>query len=251
MDYSIPGAVLEKSMPVFPYTIDNVTVWVKKRRSRENLLGWRLQRIFYRLTGVLLALPPDEPPADNVVFETGRLRQAADLGFRVPDILYQTGEYFVMASTGQMLEFFIKGGHAKAGLYVEQALRVLRALHDKGLAHGGAQIKNITVRDDEIFFIDFEENIPADGVRLFQLRDLFLFLLSLERSGAVFDLRHLCDVYGGDQSAEVLTWVVKSIRQLRALRFFKSRLFSRFSMGDIRGICRLLDKADKVHSGTL
>lgn len=251
MDYSIPGEVLEKNMPVFPYTIDGAPVWVKKRRTRENLLGWRLQRMAYRLTGMLLALPPDEPPADNVAFETERLRQIAELGFRVPEVLYRTDGYFVMSDTGKMLDSHIRHGHEKAGEYVEMALRELRALHDKGLAHGGAQIKNITILDDKVFFIDFEENIPADGVRLFQLRDLFLFFLSLERSGAEFDLTHLCEVYGGDETAEVLPWVVKSIRQLRLLRLFKSRLFSRFSMGDIRGICRLLDKAEKVHSGTL
>ena len=56
----------------------------------------------------------------------------------------------------------------------------LAAFHARGLWHGGAQIRNITLREGELWRIDFEENIGSALSRpLTQAYDLFQMLASI------------------------------------------------------------------------
>ena len=246
MDYSLPPSIVRQYPQVFPWQSHGRNVWVKKRRPNKQPILWWLQRLAYRLTGILLVLPPGRPVGDNVRFEVSMLRKLAALGVRVPEVLHVQDDYFVMSDTGPSLEQVLASNPGGAPGLILEAARELRRFHDLGMAHGGAQIKNLTVFNNEIHFIDFEEFIPEKRLEQFQLRDLFLYLLSLERTGNNPDLEAICAAYGGDRFPETLTRVRRAILQLGMVRYLKSSFFSRWSMRDIRSLIQLVSKAEKI-----
>lgn len=244
MPYAIPPSVLRAGGQVFCHLLDGRRVFVKKRRRNKNPLGWLAQRALHRFTGNLLILPPARPVGDNVRFESGMLRRMAEIGVPAPIVLHVERDYFVMSDAGRTLETALREEPGRADAYLADAVRALRRFHDKGFAHGGTQIKNLTVKDGKIHFIDFEENIPGERVDAFQLRDLFLFLLSLERHGHDPDLPAVCRLYDGGPGGGTLERMCASLRGLRVARFLDSRLFARFSMRDVRSLNGLIRKAE-------
>lgn len=246
MPYSIPRTILDASSQVFARRVNGRTVYVKKRRRNKNPVGWLAQRLLYRLTDNLLVVPPSRPIGDNVEFEAGVLRRLAGQGVPVPDVLHVEADYFVMSDVGRTLEAVLRDEPEAAARHIAKAVRELRRLHDKGFAHGASQIKNLTVKDGEIHFIDFEENIPDAYLKKFQMRDLFLFLMSLERHGHDPDLQALCRLYDGDTGESSLAEIRSALLRLRVVRLLDNRIFSRFSMRDIRSLNRLIRKAEGV-----
>lgn len=246
MSYSVPRDEVEAGTQVFIHYVDGEKVFVKKRRPNKNPVGWIAQRLLYRLTGNLLAMPPSRPEGDNVAFESGVLKRLAEHGVRVPRVLHVDADYFVMSDVGRTLEVALREEPEKAGEYVAMAVRELRRFHDLGFAHGGAQIKNITIKDGVIHFIDFEENIPQEHLEQFQVRDLFLLLLSLQRHGHDPDLKNICGLYDPDGDGRMLGQVRAALRSLRIARLLDGRLFSRLSMRDVRSLNQLIRKAEEA-----
>lgn len=246
MSYSVPRDVVEAGTQVFIHYVDGERVYVKKRRPNKNPVGWIAQKLLYGITGNLLAMPPSRPEGDNVAFESGVLRRLAEQGVRVPRVLHVDKDYFVMSDAGPTLEIALRQEPEKAGEYIAKAVRELRRFHDLGFAHGGAQIKNITIKDGVIHFIDFEENIPSEHLEQFQIRDLFLLLLSLQRHGHDPDLAAICGLYDPDGESRILDKARAALRSLRIVRLLDSRLFSRLSMRDVRSLNQLIRKAEEA-----
>lgn len=244
MSYSLPKSVVDAGTQVFIHHVDGEKVFVKKRRPNKNPIGWAAQKLLYWLTGNLLVLPPLRPDGDNVAFESGKLRQLADHGVRVPRVLHVDADYFVMSDAGRTLEEVLREEPDRTEEYIAKAVRELRRLHDLGFAHGGAQIKNLTVLDGEIYFIDFEENIPERHLEKFKVRDLFLLMMSLQRHGHNPDLAVICRLYDGDRDAGTLEQMRSALRSMRFVRLMDNRLMAGFSMRDIRGLIDLIRKAE-------
>ncbi|MCC8166246.1 MAG: hypothetical protein LIQ31_08870 [Planctomycetes bacterium] len=242
--YAIPEAVLRANRHVFSHMVDGERVWVKKRRPDKNPLGWWAQKLLYAMTGNILLMPPDRPTGDNVTFEVSMLRKVSAHGVNVPEVLHVTDTYFVLREVGVSLENYLRDNGPTALNMIPQAAVALKDLHDRGLAHGGTQIKNLTVNDGVIYFIDFEENIPEKHLRLFQVRDVFLFLLSLERTGFNPDIPALCRAYDPNGGEALLDQIRRAVRQFGLVRLANWRLLSRFSMKDIRNMCRFVDKVE-------
>lgn len=249
MDYLIPQPIVDGSPHVFTYLINGERVFVKKRRPNKNPLAWYMQRLLYGLTGFLLVLPPDRPKRNNVLFESDALRRLGDLGLRVPRVLHVTEDYFVMSQVGRNLEVILRENPKKSAELIEKAARELRGFHRLGLAHGGAQIKNMTVNDGEICFIDFEESIPERHMSKFQLRDLFLFIFSLERTGHDPDLASICRIYDDGDDSGTLAKIRRALLQLRGVCLAEHKIFARYSMRDVRSLIRLIHKAKELQPG--
>ncbi|MCC8189911.1 MAG: hypothetical protein LIP77_04630 [Planctomycetes bacterium] len=242
MPYTLPQEILDASHQVSAHQINGQRVYVKKRRRNKNPVGWLAQTILYRLTDNLLVLPPRRLAGDNVSFEAGVLRRLAANGLPVPEVLHVDEEYFVMSDVGQTLEIVLRERPADRDL-IHRALAQLRRLHDSGFAHGGSQIKNLTVKDGVVHFIDFEEDIPEEHLGKFKIRDLFLFLLSLERNGHDPDLRALCRQYDGSDDGPALQAICQALGKMRLVRLFDNSVFAGLSMRDIRSLSNLVRKA--------
>ncbi len=249
--YAIPEAVLRKYNHVFCHMVDGERVWVKKRRRDKNPLGWWTQKFLYAVTGNILLMPPDRPDGDNVTFEVAMLRKMRSLGVNVPEVLHVTDTYFVLQEVGVSLEVYLRDNGPDAKKMVPVAAAALKNFHDRGFAHGGAQIKNLMVHDGAIYFIDFEENIPAKHLRLFQVRDVFLFLLSLERCGHDPDIAAVCRIYDPVNGDALFEEIRRAVKQFSLVRLAKWRLLSRLSMRDIRNMSRFVDKVENGYATTI
>lgn len=243
MIYSITAEMLNSSEDVFPCLLQKKQVYVKKARAPKNTLGVFIQKILFKLTHNPLVLPAYHPDENPVRFEVKRLRTLKEHGIRVPQILHVENRYFVMSDVGKTLERVLdKETDEQRSELIKKAMSELSRLHNMGFAHGGAQIKNMTVLDNEVYFLDFEVCIPPSQLEYFKLRDLLLFLFSLEKQGFDLDLRTLAICYEQSESLQTFQQLKRLFSQLEFVLFMESRLLSRFRMSDIRSFCSLIKK---------
>jgi hypothetical protein len=244
MNFALGKEILVASPGIFSHRVGGRIVYVKKSRRRKNPLGFWIQKALHRLTANPLLSPPPGPGRDSAGFEADRLKRLAALGVPVPRVLHRGDGYFVMSDTGIGLNLIFERNREKAERLLSVVLSELRRLHDLGQAHGGSQARNITILKGKVHFIDFEDDIGPDVLADFQLRDLFLFLHSLECLGADPDLSRLCRLYDPEDGARERLF--RALAGLRLAKMMASRLFSPLAMRDIRGLIRLIDKAGRL-----
>ena len=246
MSYAISRRILEAKGNIFAHEIAGERVFVKKKLLSKNPLGRLAQRILFAATGNILLLPPDSPRRAGADYEARTLRALAAKGINVPAVLHDEEDYFVMEDAGESLyEVLRDSPEGREDLAVRSIIE-LRRLHDLGFAHGGAQIKNMTVRDNVILFIDFEEAIPDRHLAAFQVRDLFLFLLSLERCGFDPDLPKLLAAYSGSEPDAKAMQLPPLLKKWKILNISNWRIFSKLKIRDIRALSSLVDKANAL-----
>ncbi|MDR2391895.1 MAG: hypothetical protein LBE84_09495 [Planctomycetota bacterium] len=248
MRYSIDRRFLEAGPDVFRHRVGKETVYVKKRRNRKNPLGWLAQAVIHGLTGNPLTTPPPGPGRNSAVFEADRLEWLAGRGVDVPRVLHRSDSYFVMSDAGPGLDALVSRKPEKAKRLLPKAIGALKRLHNLGVAHGGAQIRNFTWLNGRVHLIDFEDDIPDNAFAAFQLRDIFLLAFSLERLGTDPNIADICRIYdSGD--GETLERLCAALSGLSLARLLDNALLSSLGMRDIRGFIRLVDKAKHLKGG--
>lgn len=168
--------------------IDGVWCVVKRRRaSVGGGISYGLRYVRALLLGLACKLFLGEFPHPSVLLRNGlgyeaeRLRRLNEAGCRVPQVWWQAPGLLVLEHVGQDLSSLIRHGTSEQRAALARlAGRDLGAFHQRGLWHGGAQIRNLTMRGGEMWRIDFEENIGAALSRpLAQAYDLFQMVASV------------------------------------------------------------------------
>ena len=121
--------------------------------------------------------------------EAARLRALTEAGCRVPAVWsYRSGE-LVLEFVGQDIPYLLREADPVGRrALIDEIATDLAAFHAGGHWHGGAQVRNLTRRDDCIWRLDFEENIGATlSLSLAQAYDVYQCLSS------VVVLRHVPD----------------------------------------------------------
>ncbi|MBE1237875.1 hypothetical protein IHV25_09495 [Phaeovibrio sulfidiphilus] len=245
MTYQIPETVRAGRSRVFVHVLDSgERVVVKQDNEPRGRILHLLQRVAYRLTGAPLLAPTVlAPDVSRATFEAGVLRRYGALGLPVPKVLYEDPSYLVLSHEGEPLESFLRDNprSARSQDLIAEALAALRALHEKGHAHGGAQIRNFLVRQDgRIVLIDFEENTGSAPLEHMKLRDLLQFLISLSKRDSQLDPVAVCSIYDASgRSAERLGSI---LARYRILKIVNRKPFLRFRMKDVRALVTLIEK---------
>lgn len=246
--YIVGRDELEAAPVVFERTVGGRRVFVKKTRPLRRLPGRWAQNLLYRALGNPLLAPGGVPEEGDIAFEVRTLRELAERGQRVPEVLHAEADYFVMSDAGPTLESVLKklDDPEEGRRLVDRAARALARLHAAGGVHGGALARNLTVSpgDGGIGFIDFEECPPAKQLDDMRLRDLFLLLFSLHRLRRPPDFARVCACYDGVEDGE-------AARRLRAALLGWPRLsrvvewgvFRFWRMSDIRALAALVRQA--------
>jgi tRNA A-37 threonylcarbamoyl transferase component Bud32 len=182
--------------------------------------------------------------------EIEKLRLLRENGMSVPEVLYEAEDYFVMEYVGQNLDDILRGvsDEGQRNEYIVRALGKLRGLHEKNFVHGGAQIKNFTRLDGEIYMIDFEEVIPSGYLDVFKLRDIMVFLMSLESAGLSPDPARICSAYDAQRGRSIYKELERTFLRYRFLKFLDSKIFSWIRMNDMRASVSLIRKAERIRS---
>ncbi len=246
MKYQIPTEVLKSNPRVFKYDINGKIVYVKKRERNKRHFGHILQNIIYKITKNPMLIPTVLSKNENeVLFETEKMLKLKNDEVNIPDILFSCEDYFVMSDTGESLKEHIKSHIEKKNYYVEKALEELCRLHYKNNAHGGSQIRNFTIKNEKISLIDFEEKIPEKYIEEFKIRDILVFILSLQKAGFDPDIKKICEIYEEKTSKEVYEDLRKFLVKYKWIYFLNSRIFSKIRMKDVRDFIAVIEKVDK------
>jgi len=112
--------------------------------------------------------------------EATRLRHLAAAGESVPRVRVVEPGCMVLEYVGNTVEQSLQAvPHAQYADFLAPALEDLVRFHAAGHWHGGAQIKNLTLLDNRLYRIDFEEDLGAYlPLPLMQAFDLVLFVNS-------------------------------------------------------------------------
>jgi tRNA A-37 threonylcarbamoyl transferase component Bud32 len=178
----------EREPSVRDVTIDGVRCIIKRRRpSLASGVSYVLRYARALFLGLGCKLFLGEFPRPGILLRNGlehearRLKQLLQAGCRVPEVWWQEEGLLVLEFVGEDLADLIRNEDTTSRLWLTRAAATdLAAFHARGLWHGGAQIRNITLQDGELWRIDFEENIGSTLSRpLAQAYDLFQMLASL------------------------------------------------------------------------
>jgi tRNA A-37 threonylcarbamoyl transferase component Bud32 len=191
-----PGlrAWLENATPAHEPAVRDVTIHgvrciIKRRRpSLVRGLSYMLRYIRALLLGILSRCLFGEFARPSILLRNGleqeaqRLRVLLQAGCRVPEIWWQEPGLLVLEHVGEDMAELMRH-HTDTATRLQLARSVatdLAAFHRRGRWHGGAQIRNVTLRQGVLWRIDFEENIGATlSLPLAQVYDIFQMLSSL------------------------------------------------------------------------
>ncbi|MBR8652683.1 hypothetical protein KDH83_05075 [Achromobacter sp. Marseille-Q0513] len=238
-------------------TIDGVRCVIKRRRpSLGGGLSYALRYTRALFLGLGCKLFLGEFPRPGVVLRNGleheaeRLSALLQAGCRVPEVWWQERGLLVLEYVGEDLADLIRNEDSTTRLWLARAAAAdLAAFHARGLWHGGAQIRNITLREGELWRIDFEENIGSALSRpLTQAYDLFQMLASITSLRTLPDdvgrtLGKLAlDVYFEHHpDAEVKKCLARLARVLRVIAAPLRPLLGRLPSRDVQGFFRVAD----------
>jgi tRNA A-37 threonylcarbamoyl transferase component Bud32 len=248
MDYAVPPEVLRANPRVFIRSAGGREVVVKRVDKPDAIFVHVFQNAVAKIFREPMMMRTDAIGGDGR-HEIKKLKALRGRGLKVPEVLYEGAGYFVMEHVGESLEDIVKKERDRARVdgYIADALKNLRALHDLGFIHGGAQIKNFTRRGGETFMIDFEEVIPEGCGDAMRRRDVLVFMMSLETAGVPRGFEWVCDLYGGGTGgSEIRERLASSLRRYGFLKFLNGPVFSRIKMSDVHAVVALVEKAEKV-----
>lgn len=141
------------------------------RESMSTLACWLLFGV---------AVKPNAFRTGDINYEAKRLRNLQP-HIAVPRLLIEESNYIVMEHCGEPIEPMLRCEQGRAE-FLPRVIDSLLELHKAKQWHGGAQVRNLTLRDNTIFRIDFEEKTgDVLPLALAQAYDLFLCFNSLTK----------------------------------------------------------------------
>jgi tRNA A-37 threonylcarbamoyl transferase component Bud32 len=158
-------------------------VWIKRQGSKIMPPLVAVQGFFAGLFRIPVLRPsPQLSPEAMQAREIARIRAFAEAGFAVPTIVYSSSTAMVMSDVGPTIDRRMKvlrraDPTAHDALLVQVA-DALGRVHAAGLSHGRPHVRDFFLEDDEVGFMDFEED-PASVMPLAvaQARDVLLYFL--------------------------------------------------------------------------
>jgi tRNA A-37 threonylcarbamoyl transferase component Bud32 len=165
------------------YSLADQQVLIKGQRPTRGVLRYQILNVFASLLRLpLLKAAPAPGGAASQAIEQRRLNDLAKQGVNVPALLHSDGEFIVMQYLAghSLLHQIEHASSAAQGLeYWEQGLQAIANLHQRQGYLSQAFARNLMWHQDEVWFIDFEDD-PAQVMKLdqAQARDWLAYLHS-------------------------------------------------------------------------
>lgn len=227
--------VLSQPLSIQRYDRGDETLWVKRAGARNP--AWRYRAL--ALLAACLRLPvlrpvPNPGGHDTIRTEVRRLRQLAQRGLRVPAVLAECEDGFVMRhlgrpgveapSLGNAMEALLpQGDGATLALWL-QGLQTLQQVHASGDCLSQAFARNmVCCADGVIGFIDFEDDPAAHlPLALCRVRDALCYAHStawiLANAGAMPDARAAWQDFVQAMEPDTRALMARTARQLAWVR---------------------------------
>lgn len=180
----------QRKEEIFSFEFNNKKFWLKKARATKSNF---VHKLFYKLFSIEVSLPVEEKTAeDSLEFEVNKILRLKERGIRTPNIKIKNKYFFVLEDSGRMVNSYIRDrviNKEKMYYYIDLMLEELALIHNNHEYHGGPQARNFLYKDGKITAIDFEDSFDKNiDLVVLQFRDLILFLLSLTKTRASFDV---------------------------------------------------------------
>ncbi|RXK07343.1 BUD32 family EKC/KEOPS complex subunit [Halarcobacter bivalviorum] len=175
---------------IFSFEYATKKYWLKRARATKSNF---IHKLFYQLTDIDILLPVEnKSEKQSLLYETTKIERLKEKGVCTPNIIFKNEEFFVLEDSGKMVNSYIRKRDItkeKMYYYIELMLKELALIHNNKEFHGGAQARNFIYKEDKITVIDFEDSFDKSiSLETLQFRDLILFLLSLTKTRASFEL---------------------------------------------------------------
>lgn len=199
IDPELHALILEVSATartrVFPLSHDSRKLWVKQAGAPRLRASILMQGMLAALFALPMLKPPRQPGgAAALAAEAAAIRSLAEAGMPVPEVVACTRDWLVLGDAGRALEADLHtlSDPVERWHRIDSAGALLTRLHQAGLWHGGAQIRNFSWQGNGPCLLDLEDH-DLSGMSLAerQARDLLLFLYSLTRYDREADAPHL------------------------------------------------------------
>ncbi len=162
--------------------------------------------------------------------EAGRLRDFRARGFRVPEVMALDDRMMILSDLGPQLRTCLDDmpdEPLRRGP-LQAAARALAELHEAGLCHGRPYIRDMTLVEGMIGFLDLEEDpVPLMSLPVAQARDVWVFLAAVARfarkPGDKYTyetplIAEVFEAYRGHAREDTLAELAKFVHALRPLR---------------------------------
>lgn len=230
---------------VFKCLLDNEPVYVKKSEKSKRRIGHKMQSVLYKIFKDPILIPTVLGKGeDDIRFQVDKMRRLKQNGIRVPEVIYVCSDYFIMADGGECVKDYLKKHPEQTDSVLARSCCEMAKLHMKNFVHGGAQIKNFVIKNGVVSLIDFEEKILPEHVEAFKVRDMLVFLLSLERCRFHADIKRLCRLYEQMTAVDMYGEIKRFFKKYRWLSFLNGRLFRFLRMNDVRAFLNLMKRFD-------
>ncbi|MEA3554584.1 MAG: RIO1 family regulatory kinase/ATPase [Campylobacterota bacterium] len=183
---------------IFSVNFEDKKYWIKKARETKST---NMHKLFYAIFNIDVLLPVEyKNGQESIVYEVEKLKRLKTYGVNVPYVIYQDKNNFVLEDCGQAIYGYIrepKITEDKMYYFINKSIEQLSIIHNNNDFHGGAQCRNFTYKDDKVYVIDFEESFINQeqnsrnkniDIKTLQFRDLLLFILSLTKNKASFEI---------------------------------------------------------------
>jgi tRNA A-37 threonylcarbamoyl transferase component Bud32 len=221
-------------------------VWIKRRPFSKKAIWHKLQKVATYFLPAIFAPTVSEGGAESLKQEAARIRLLASHDIAVPRVLVETEEFFITSDVGKQLHHYLhqlSDPEQKQHL-LQQAVQALNRLHQANLCHGRPSLRDMTVKENTIFFIDLEENpLAVMSLAQAQARDCWLFFNSVANHCTdITLLTNLFHVYQQGIATETMLALKKMVFTLKPARIFLEFFFGKVIGRD--GRCAI--KANKA-----
>ncbi len=175
---------------IFSFEYKENKYWLKKARATKSNL---IHKMFYKISSFDVVFPVEEKSAsDALEYETSKIERFRKLGINTPEIIYRDSRFFILKDAGKMVNSYIRKRDIKKEkmyYFIDAMLTELSKIHKANEFHGGAQSRNFTYKNGVVSAIDLEDSFDKNvDIKTLQFRDFFIFLLSLTKTRASFEI---------------------------------------------------------------
>lgn len=182
-------AMIKAKSDIFKIEHNEVRYWVKKGRTT---ISSNLHKLYYMIFPFEVLIPVKSKSAlETIEYETSKLDLFREHGINTPKVLFKNESFFILEDCGRNINSYLRRPEiTKEEMYyfIDLFLEQLALIHNNRYFHGGAQTRNFTYKEGKVYAIDLEESFENIELEVLQFRDFLLFLLSLSKTRASFDL---------------------------------------------------------------
>ena len=182
-------ALLKSKTDIFSIEYNAQKYWVKKARGT---FSSTLHKLYYKLFPFEVLIPVETKSGEvTIAYETSKLDVFRQEGIFTPQIMFKNEVFFILEDCGKSVNSYIRKrdiSEEKMYYYLDLLITQLADIHNHNLFHGGAQARNFTYKEGKVYAIDLEDSFENIELDILQFRDFLLFLLSLTKTRANFDL---------------------------------------------------------------